>query len=34
VLKSEANQSSTKMVKFDCYVTKAVLNVSKGKGFI
>lgn len=34
VLKSEANQAATKMVKFDCYITTAKLNVSGGKGFI
>ena len=34
VLKSEANQAQTKMVKFDCYITTAKLNVAGGKGFI
>lgn len=34
VLKSEANQAATKMVKFDCYITTAKLNVGGGKGFI
>lgn len=34
ILKAEANQASTKMVKFDCYITSLKLNTSGVKGFI
>jgi hypothetical protein len=34
ILKSEANQAGTKMIKFDCYITSAKLNSTGQQGFI
>jgi hypothetical protein len=34
ILKAEANQNGTKMIKFDCYITNLKLKSSEGAGFI